>query len=312
MKGWRLIADIGGTNARFARAQVEGGIAGRRDVKVRDFPDFSDALADYLARTGGAEGCAMAAISAAGPVLDGRVQLTNAHWHISEASVSTSIGGAPARILNDLEAVALALPALGREDIAPIGPPCFDRISASRMLAVNVGTGFGAALVVRSGERWTSVPGEAGHMSLGAQSEDELALLGPEFTVEDVISGYGLLALYRKICQRDAMRPSIGDSAGVLAAAATDGTAAEALHRFTVWLARAARNLALASAVWDGVFLVGGVIEGWRRVADLDLFRQEFGAGGKMRLRLSRVPTAIVTRPDPALVGLSQLEIGGN
>ena len=86
-----------------------------------------------------------------------------------------------------------------------------------------------------------------------------------------------------------------------------DGAAREALHHFTVWLARATRNLALASAVWDGVFLVGGVVEGWRQVADLDLFRAIFEEGGKMRLRLSRIPTMIITRADPALIGLAAL-----
>lgn len=308
MNGWRLLADIGGTNARFARTDADGAVTARHDFKVRDYPDFGAALAAYLALTGGHDGCAMAAISAAGPVLEGRVQLTNAHWGISEEAVSREIGGAPALILNDLEAVAHALPVLTADDVAPFGPAPFDRATATRMLAVNVGTGFGAALIARSRGRWFSVPGEAGHMSIGAEDETELGLLAPEFTVEEVISGYGLLSLYRKICQRERLRSTIDDSAGVLAAAASDSAAGEALHHFTVWLARAARNLALSGAAWDGVFLVGGVVDGWRQVADLDLFRRSFDDGGKMRLRLSRIPTAFITRPDPALIGLAAIE----
>ena len=87
-----------------------GKIAEKRKFKVRDYNRFSDALESYLSQIGGPAGCVGGAISAAGPVIEGRVQLTNAHWHLSENELSQLLGGVPASLLNDLQAVALCLP----------------------------------------------------------------------------------------------------------------------------------------------------------------------------------------------------------
>ena len=110
MSSWRLLADIGGSNARFARSGPDGEISAHRNYSVSDFADFDSALRSYLIETESETPCGSAAICAAGPVLEGQVQLTNVPWRICEAATSQLLGNVPVRLINDLEAVALALP----------------------------------------------------------------------------------------------------------------------------------------------------------------------------------------------------------
>lgn len=309
MSSWRLLADIGGTNARFARSGPDGEISAHRNYSVSDFADFDSALRSYLIETESETPCGSAAICAAGPVLDGQVQLTNVPWRICEAATSQLLGNVPVRLINDLEAVALALPYLNRTDVRPIGDIREFPSGPPRMLALNVGTGFGAAAIFRMGDRWVTCPSEAGHMSLGAQNEAELALLAKgdssKFMVEDALSGQGLVTLYRKQCYRQGTEIVAATAQEVFARAASNAAAEKLLRQFTIWLGRVAGDLALASAAWGGVFLTGGVIQGWCSVASSRLFRANFEAGGKMQERLRRTYTGVITRDDVSLLGLA-------
>ena len=314
MSRWRLLADIGGTNARFARSTRTEEISQPRSYDVARFADFEAALDAYLGETGGSAGCGEAAIAAAGPVVGRQVQLTNAAWRLSEAEISQRLGDVPVGLLNDLEAVALALPHLEAADVKSIGEVRAVPAQKGRLLAVNVGTGFGAAVAMPLADGWTSSPSEAGHMSFGAQDEEELALLaggeGTWSTVEDVLSGPGLLALYRRQCARLGSKPAAADASEVLTRANTEAAARETLALFSRWLGRAARDLALASAAWGGVFLTGGVIQGWYRLDHAGLFRASFEAGGKMQARLKETPTAAITRADVSFLGLARSPVG--
>lgn len=314
MSTWRLLSDIGGTNARFARSRQDGEIFARRIYNVSDFADFDSALRTYLTEDGTMEPCSSAAVSAAGPVLDGEVQLTNAHWRISEAGISQLVGDVPVCLFNDLEAVALALPHLEITDVRPIGDISKFPSSAQRMLALNVGTGFGAALILRLDDTWITCPSEAGHMSLGAQTEAELALLAssnsPGFTVEDALSGHGLVSLYRKQCDRLGMNASAATAEEVFASVSLDAAAHESMRIFTIWLGRVARDLTLATAAWGGVFLTGGVVQGWYSLASSRHFRTSFEDAAKMKEPLRRTYTAVITRPDVSLLGLARAPVG--
>lgn len=309
MSAWRLLADIGGTNARFARLNPDRQICARRIYNVGDFADFDTALLSYLSETGNEEPCSSAAVCAAGPVLDGHVQLTNASWRISEAAISQLLGNVPACLVNDLEAVALALPHLESADVSPIGDIGEFPSGSPRMLAINIGTGFGSAAILRLGERWVACPSEAGHMSLGAQDEAELALLAKsdssKFTVEDALSGQGLVTLYQKQCSRQGTEVLAATADEVFARAASDTAAEKSLRQFTIWLGRVTGDLALASAAWGGVFLTGGIIQGWCGLASSRLFRTNFEAGGKMQEQLRRTYTGVITRDDVSLLGLA-------
>jgi glucokinase len=309
-----LLADIGGTNASFARLNPDGEVVARRVYRVADFADFDAALGAYFADTGGLEGCGSAAVGAAGPVLDGEARLTNAPWRIGEARISQLAGGVPARLVNDLEAVALSLPHLKDTDLKPLGEV---REVASRrrgMLALNVGTGFGAAVTFPVNGSWAVCPSEAGHMSFAARDEAERARFAKRgslaVTVEDALSGRGLVSLYESECRRLGSEASAATAEEVFARVPLDAAAKQALAVFTQWLGRVARDLALATAAWGGVFLTGGVVQGWSALASAGLFRASFEAGGKMQDRVRRIATAVIVRQDAAFLGLAHVRVG--
>ncbi len=300
---WRLVADIGGTNVRFARAGADGTPAQIRSYRVSSYAAFGPALDAYLAESPGGS-CAGAAIGAAGPVEDGSVKLTNAPWTLSESEISRQLGGERVRIVNDLEAVAHALPHLGTGDIEPIGPIASP--DARRpMLAVNVGTGFGAASVAPSPHGWMARSSEAGHMSLSAASEDERRALAGIETVEELLSGRGVAALYHRL----------SDGAGQLEAEAVmartkdDRVAARAAAIVGAVLGRVAGDLVLASGAWGGCLLCGSVVSGWAAAGDRGAFRAAFERKGPMTGRMAGVHAGIIRHGNVALLGLARMPL---
>jgi glucokinase len=305
MSGRRLVADVGGTNARFAIADEQGRLERVKVFQVADFPTFLDAFSAYRSDVDGLRDIDAAAIAAAGPVDGDRVKLTNSEWIVEGTKVSAMIGGVPTAVVNDLEAVAAALPHLTCDDLTPLGTPAPVRPERRTMIAVNVGTGFGAASVIWRGGRWYTCPSEAGHMTLG--EVEAIANLPPEATVEDVLSGKGVAQLYDRLASHRAgtsQRP-----ADVFPAARDDPAAARTVDVFTIVLGRIAGNLALATCAWGGVYLSGSVALAWSEIADIGRFRAEFIRKGPMRARMQNVPTAVIRHGIASLYGLAMMPI---
>lgn len=179
------------------------------------------------------------------------------------------------------------------------------------MVAVNVGTGFGAATAIPASDGWNACPSEAGHISLaGADAEEAklLAALSPDrtATLEDVLSGAGVGALYAWFSGGE---PIASDA--VFARAQDDPAAARTVEMLSRLLGRASGDLVLATAAWGGAFLLGGVVSGWYPLCDHEAFRAAFEDKGKMRARMAGVFSGVVTREDVALLGLAKAPIGG-
>jgi glucokinase len=310
----RLLADIGGTNARFARCTASGKIIDHRHWLVSDHADFAAALDAYISGIGDADGICAAAIAAAGPLDHGAIQLTNAAWRIDETEVSARLRGAPTRLMNDLEAVAMALPHLKNDDLIWLSECRAVPAAQSRMIAINIGTGFGAASITSSKNTWITSPSEPGHMSLGAHNDSELGILrtlnGQPPAVEAVLSGPGVASLYATLAdRRKPSDTSARTAADVFAVHGEDAIAQETLHYVTVFLGRLAGDLALANGAWGGVYLCGSVAIQWAKVADLCLFRQHFEDKGKMSGRMRETPAALITVDQPAFIGLAHVEM---
>ncbi len=302
--GWRLVSDVGGTNVRFARSEDGRQLTALKSYSVSVFPDFLTALEKYFDETGGKKGCDGAAIGAAGPIAGGSVTLTNAAWTISEGEVSAKLG-APCTIINDVQAVAFALPYLSGSDFTVLGPVAPVLSKATRLFVANLGTGFGAATLIRTPREWICCPSEAGHMTLVfPQWRDER--LGLKFkSVEQILCGPGLSKLRAAIANEE---PSLS-SAEVLASAGSDPHSSDALGLFTQIAGNVLGNLALAVAAWDGVFLCGSVARGFAAVADLALLRQALEDKGPMKEWMKRVPIALITKEDTALAGLASMPL---
>ncbi len=308
MTAWRLVADVGGTNVRLARA-FGTALRHHHSYMVSRYPSFLNALKTYLTETGGAAGCAGAAICAAGPVQDGIVQLTNAPWIIDASEIARHMK-APVAVINDLEAVALSLPLLAEDELEPIGSLRSKRRNPRRMLAVNVGTGFGATTLIRAGDQWITCPGEPGHATFAATDATEWELLGAAASVEDILSGRGIVRLYCHLRGAPSEASGIPGAAEIFElAAGKDPYAKRTVEAFTRLLARVSGDLALAVAAWDGVFLCGSVAAGWCRNADTSVFRTIFEDKGAMTSRMRSIPTALVLKEDAALLGLASLSL---
>lgn len=314
------MADIGGTNVRFARSSAEKALFDHRNYPVNLHRGFADALTAFLNETGGVEGCRDAAIGAAGAVFDGAVKITNTPWRINETDVSRQLAGVPIRIANDLEAVALALPYLLDADVQAIGDVPRQRSKTRTMLAVNIGTGFGAAAVIPFENSFITCPSEAGHMSLGFVDRAELDVLAGLESVESLLSGRGLTHLYKRLRERsfageerygdgNCSRPVARNAAEIFETCPADPAACEAVRHFVTVLGRISGDLALASAAWGGVFFCGGVATGWKSGAGATLLRESFENKGAMRERMEQIFTGVITRDDVSLYGLSHLAI---
>ena len=313
MKRRRLVADVGGTRSRFGVSDGPGRLSDVRVYETAARPSFAGTLAAYLADIGSDPAetwCREVHVAAAGPVDAGTVHLTNSTWQISATEISRAFGGIPVVLFNDLEAVGLLLPHLTPAGTKRIGPGAGATPGAALVgnrIAVNVGTGFGAATAVRApgqagGTRWTIAAGEAGHMTLATTTPDEATALAFASSVEDVLSGAGVARLYEFL----AGATNGHDTANAVFAGVTSDPIATATVRIlSSLLGRIAGDLVLATAAWDGVYLCGSVAQGWAGVGDATAFRAEFERKGAMSSRMALVPSLVITASEPALLGLS-------
>lgn len=305
----RLVADIGGTNARFALADADGTVGRVETLLVHDHVSFDTALEEALT-TLGSGAPDSAAIAVAGPVRAGKASLTNGAWSFSEAALAKRCRGGHAALVNDFQAVASAIPHLKSGDLEPLGPvPPRDEAKAPR-LALGPGTGLGAALLVPFGDRWRSIATEAGHRSLPVDDYDRVAMLrrvapdGPP-EAEAILSGPGIARLHHALTGADA------DSETITAAAAKgDPAAGDTIAIFTDLLAGFAAELVLSTGAMGGVYLGGGLIGGGVLTLDPARFRAAFVGRGRMAALLETVPSAIIRHPNPALLGLARMPLG--
>lgn len=294
----RLIADVGGTNARFALAGPEepGEVA---ILPVADFPDFAAALAAWPGAA--REEISSAAIAAAGPRDGDSVSLTNAPWRIAAGEVSQALGGVPVRVLNDLEAVALGLPGLSVRDVELITEPGADPSAGAPlpMLAANIGTGFGAAVAIPVPGGWIALGTEAGHMSLTPATSAEDLLLRTVRSAEDAFSGPGYAKLFGAPVREggEAVHPVQGETLG------------EERRLYSRIFGRFLGDLVLATGAWGGVWLCGGVVTDFDRVFERDEVLRAFRRKGPMGARMGRVPVCRITLDAPALHALARVPV---
>lgn len=310
-----LLADIGGTNARFALSQSEpgnGDQTGSIDyVKVADFPTVQEAIVDVLARRAGGEPPQRAVLAVAGPVTNNRCVMTNSPWVIDGNELQPTLGFDSVHVLNDFEVVAWSLPALRSADLIPLGGQ--DGLPGEPLLVVGPGTGFGVScLVERYGARLAVVT-EAGHATLPAENEREervIASLRRRFghvSIErGALSGSGLQSLNEALAEIDGVQVPHRDAAAITKAA-LDGScpvSRATLEMFCATLGSVAGNLAVTFGARGGVYIAGGIVPRFPEFLAASAFRARFEAKGRFQDYLRNIPTRLVTKPDASFVGL--------
>ncbi len=302
-----LLADIGGTNARFAI--LAGSTVGEtRHFATSDYASPLQAMRTFMQQSAPPTPT-RAVIAAAGPIKAGRVHMTNADWTLDTAELAVELKLDSVDLINDFAAQAWAVPALPPDTLRAIGGGVAEPDGPQAV--IGAGTGFGMALRICNGRNETIVVTEGGHASLAANDEAEdnvlrgLRKLYGHVSVERVLSGPGLADLYRQLA--DGAAPARGTAE--IVAHALDGrcgVCGAALDMFCAWLGSVAGDVALSTGAAGGVYLSGGVMLHFLDYLAASRFRQRFEAKGRLAHYVAAIPTVCVTHPDPAFLGLAR------
>jgi len=305
-----LLADVGGTNCRFAVAADDGEI-----TAATHFPTAaSDGPAQAIHRAIGEAtrprplGIALAV---AGPVQSDRVDMTNATWSFSISALARTIG-VPVLVTNDFVAASYALTHVAPRDLPLVGPspPLSGHRDLGTRVVLGPGTGLGVGIVAPVRGGWTAVPSEAGHMTAAARDADEDELIAfarrehAHVSWERLISGSGLELVHRWVTQRLGLDPATRDAASI-ASAPDDPGCRDSRRRFALLLGSFAADVALAARASGGVYLTGGVLEGLGTRFDAQAFRSRFETSGRSSALLAQIATARIADPLAPFRGLA-------
>jgi glucokinase len=308
-----VTADIGGTHARFALAQINGGqVCGLSEpvtFKTADHASFQTAWQEFGRRLGEPLPNELA-ISFAGPVGGELLKLTNNAWVMRPGLMVENLGVVRSTIVNDFGAVAHAVAALDGSGFAHLCGPEKPLPSNGVVTILGPGTGLGVASLLRRGNRSEIIETEGGHIDfapLDVLEDRILVKLRQSFgrvSVERLISGRGLLNFYEAVAAIEKRTAAIRDEKKLWAAAleGRDSLAGAALDRFCLTLGAVAGDLALAQGA-SAVVIGGGL--GLRLASHLPRsgFRDRFIAKGRFEARLNEIPVKLITYPQPGLLG---------
>jgi glucokinase len=309
-----LAGDIGGTKTLLALVTAEAGV--RRPVAEAEFhsasyPSLEAIVREFLAQRG--ETADSACFDVAGPVIDGHAHLTNLPWQVDEAALRDGLGLRRVMVLNDLMAVAYAVPHLQPNERQSINAGHPD--PKGPIAVVAPGTGLGEAFLVWGGASYVACASEGGHASFAPTEQRHAGLwqyLAKRFghvSCERVCSGPGIANMYDYLCES---RP--GEEAPAFAAAlarAADRTpviaqaaledpsgnplAAEAVDLFVSILGDEAGNLALKILSTGGVYLAGGIPAHLLPKLTDGRFMRAFVNKGRMSDLLAAMPVHVMT-----------------
>ena len=306
-----LIGDIGGTNARFAI--LVDAYAEPKEfpiVATADFATIDEAIqTQILDRTSVQPKSAVLAI--AGPIDGDEIPLTNCPWVVRPKVMATSLGLKDIILLNDFEAQALAVVALGEEHMVRIGGGVAE--PAAGRVVLGPGTGLGVAGLVHARGTWIPVPGEGGHMDLGPRSPRDFEVfpnierIEGRISGEQILCGRGLVNLYRAIAKTDGVEPRFTTPAEITAAGLdkSDPIAVETIEIFCICLGRVAGDLALVFMSKGGVYLTGGIAQKIVPALQTSGFRAAFEDKAPHSDLLRHMPVFVITHPLAALAGLA-------
>jgi glucokinase len=322
-----LVGDIGGTKTGLALAETMGDkvqLDHERRYPSRDFATLETLLLRYRDDTG--VHCDLASLAIAGPVKDGLSRTTNLPWDVDAAGIQRDLGLQSARLLNDLEAIAWGLDALGADELTVIHPG--DPDAVGNRCVVAAGTGLGEAGMYWDGKRHHPFATEGGHADFAPSDEREFALYQflqrrhGHVSWERVASGTGIGNLHAFLLEwRKAECPAWlreemagGDASAAIARAAAEAKCpicVETMELFAQLYGREAGNMALKHLALGGVYLGGGVAP-----KNLDLLRNgsfvaAFLDKGRMTPLVERMPVRVILEQRTPLFGAARFMAKG-
>lgn len=317
-----LAGDIGGTKTVLALFDAEAAVPTlhrRAAFPSRAFKTFDAVLERFLEPFRGIV-LSAACFGVAGPVMAAQVRTTNLPWALDAQALAARLGLRQVSLLNDMQAMAygmLHLPPHEFHVVSPGAPPA----EPANIAVIAAGTGLGEAMLVRIGTRYHPLATEGGHADFAPRNAMEFGLLGylseqhgGHVSWERVLSGSGLVALYRYLRQRTVAEPGwlaarlqhAPDPAAVVTAVGldrSDPVCVETLELFTSLYGAEAGNLALKTLALGGVLVGGGIAPRLLPVLRGGHFLQALTDKGRYADLLRRVPVKVALNPDAPLLG---------
>jgi len=309
-----IAGDIGGTKTDLAIYAIETGPhapLAETEVHSADYPNLQAAVTEFLEQT--KISVDVACFDVAGPVIDGHVKTTNLPWVMDELTLARDLNLKAVHLLNDLEAVALSVPALRPQDILTInkGQP----VENSPIAIIAPGTGLGESFLTWNGSRYVAHGSEGGHSDFAPTDERQIRLLQyllPRFGhvgVERVCSGIGVPNIYECLRDKEGIleQPEVArliasakDHTKVIVNAALNPANPSKLCRATVdmlvsILASEAGNLGLKVLATGGLYIAGGVALHLVSLLQEPQFMETFTRKGRFKDLMERMPIHIIT-----------------
>jgi glucokinase len=308
-----LLADIGGTNARFALDYGGGCIERIATLACADHAEFVDAVRTYL------EGFAdvpvrHAVVAIANPVSGDAIKMTNHHWAFSIEASRRALGLETLLLVNDFAALAMAVPELDASQLDQVGggAACHGAVIG----VVGAGTGLGVAGLVPAGPRWLPLESEGGHATFSPADERELAVLRycwqryAHVSAERLVSGTGIPLIFQALAAQRAEATPVNLSTATIVARALQGKdelCRETIECFCGMLGTVAGNLAVTLSAKGGIYIGGGVVPRLGNYFAASPFRARFESKGRFSAFNAGIPTFVITAPYPAFVGASAI-----
>jgi glucokinase len=309
-----LVADIGGTNARFglcsptSSSDSELRISHQASLGCDRFECLEEAIDTYL-QSINRPSLAYASVAIAAPVFDDRIRMTNLNWSFSRMELQQQLGVEKLEIINDAAAGVLASTCLPKSELTPVRT---GRIRKDQV-RVNIvpGTGMGVAAAMPFGNIWLPIQGEGGHVGFSAVEDEDFDIFRliardqGRVTPETVLSGPGMVNLYKALgrvrgYKLEDMSPEELTS---LAIAGRDELCVQTIEKYCGLLASLAGDLVLQFGAHGGVFLSGKIL----RILGPELlqngFTKQYCNKGKMHDEVEHVPVHLVGREFPGLLG---------
>jgi glucokinase len=317
-----LAGDIGGTNARLAYFQPQNGrfqLVSERVFPSRDHRGLGEIVTQFLDESGTRPEAACFGI--AGPVRNGRVETSNLPWVIEQSVLANQIHLAATLLINDLEASAWGIGALGIEDLVTLNPGAGS--VAGNQAVVAPGTGLGEAGLFWDGSRHHVFACEGGHTDFAPRGELQIELLRflvtkfGHVSYERILSGPGLVNVYEFLCASGCGKESAelsaameaGDPAAAISQAALSGQDSLAGKALDLWIGvygAETSNLGLKIMSTGGLFLAGGISPKILPRLKGSLFMEAFLDKGRMRPLVEAMPVHVVTNEKAGLLGAAR------
>ena len=316
-----IAGDIGGTKTDLAIYSIESGPhapLAQAQFHSADYESLQAMVSEFLGQV--KVPVAYASFDVAGPVIDGHVKTTNLPWVMDELSLAKDLHLKSVHLMNDLEAVARAVPVLRAIDLVTLneGQP----VSKGTIAVIAPGTGLGESFLTWDGSQYQAHGSEGGHSDFAPTDERQIHLLEyllqrfDHVAVERVCSGIGVPNIYEYLrdTERIPERPEVAqliasakDSTKAIVEAASDPNNPSELCRATIKmlvsiLASEAGNLALKVLATGGVYLAGGVALHVLGTLKEPQFMQAFAKKGRFKDLMGRIPVHVITAR-AALVG---------